>query len=58
MTPTTVAQQGNEERRAEFERVMSYVAERAWVDGVEDEVMAVLFDVLDGAAQQREGTGL
>ena len=57
MTPTTATQQGDEERRAEFERVLSYVAERAWVDGVEEEVMAALFDVLDGAAQQREGTG-
>jgi hypothetical protein len=36
-------------RKAEFERVMRYVTERAWADGREQEAMAVLFDVLNGA---------
>jgi hypothetical protein len=38
-----------EDRRAEFERVMRYATERAWNDGTEEEVMAALFDVLNGA---------
>ena len=49
MAPTTVIeQQDKDARKAEFERVMNYATERAWVDGIEHEVMAALFDVLNG----------
>ena len=41
-------------RRAEFERVMQYATERAWVDGLEEAVMAALFDVLNGDPQRGE----
>jgi hypothetical protein len=34
--------------QAEFRRVMDYVTERALTDGIEEDVMAALFDVLNG----------
>jgi hypothetical protein len=46
----------DDERRAEFERVMQYAKERAWADGLEEAVMAALFDVFNGGAQERRGS--
>lgn len=40
---------------ADFPRVMAYVTERAIAQGLEEEVMAALFDVLDTAAARAEG---
>lgn len=49
--------QPDNERKAEFERVMSYVADRAWTEGVEEDVMAALFDVLEGTARRAGRSG-
>ena len=43
-----------DEREAEFRRVMTYATERAWTDGLEEEVMAALFDVFDEQARGRD----
>jgi hypothetical protein len=43
-----------DEHKTEFQRVMEYATERAVTDGVEEEVMAALFDVFDEVAQRRE----
>lgn len=40
--------------RAEFQRVMRYATDRAVNDGLEEEVMAALFDVFDSSAQQAD----
>ncbi len=39
------------ERRAQFERVMTYATQRAWVDGAEGPVMSALFDLLIGVGE-------
>jgi hypothetical protein len=39
---------------ADFPAVMRYVTERATAEGLEEEVMAALYDVLDGAASRAE----
>jgi hypothetical protein len=39
------------ERKAQFERVMMYATERAWVDGAENDVMSTLFDLLVGVGE-------
>ena len=41
---------------AEFRKVMRYVTERARADGLEEDVMAALFDVLDDLAQRNDET--
>jgi hypothetical protein len=46
---------GDEE---EFRRVMEYVTERARTDGLEEGVMAALFDVLNGAAPEEDRCGV
>jgi hypothetical protein len=48
MTTTSNVPSHDGARRAEFERVMRYATERAWTDGTEQEVMAALFDILNG----------
>ena len=49
---------GNEDDiEAEFRRVMSYVTERACVDGMEEAVMAALFDVLNEMPTTVRGPG-
>jgi hypothetical protein len=37
-----------------FRRTMAYVTERACADGLEENVLAALFDVLDDAAQRTD----
>ncbi len=39
------------ERKAQFERVMTYATQRAWTYGAEDDVMSALFDVLVGVGE-------
>jgi hypothetical protein len=43
------------ERKAQFERVMAYATQRAWVTGTEDDVMSTLFDVLVGVGEHDGG---
>jgi hypothetical protein len=38
----------------EFRAVMSYVTDRAWTEGLEEEVKVALFDVLDRAARRSD----
>jgi hypothetical protein len=38
----------------DFRSVMAYVTERAEIDGLEEEVMAALYDVFDEALQRRD----
>jgi hypothetical protein len=46
------------ERKAQFERVMTYATRRAWVNGAEDPVMSALFDLLVGVGEHDgEGEG-
>jgi hypothetical protein len=56
---SSARRQGEDQRdlEVEFRRVMSYVTERAIVDGLREEVMAALFDVLnpDGDNGERGG---
>jgi hypothetical protein len=40
--------------KADFPAVMRYVTERAAAEGLEEEVMAALYDVLDEAASRAE----
>lgn len=47
---------GEDTGRSEFRRVMAYATERAMNDGLEEEVMAALFDVFDNSAQQADAT--
>lgn len=46
-----------DEPAAEFRRVMAYATERALADGVEEDVMAALFDVLNGSNEEDDGPG-
>ncbi len=39
------------ERKAQFERVMTYATDRAWVRGAEGPVMSALFDLLVGVGE-------
>jgi hypothetical protein len=48
---------GYDEPAAEFRRVMAYATERALADGVEEDVMAALFDVLNESNEEDEGPG-
>jgi hypothetical protein len=41
-------------RRSQFERAVGVAADRAWASGIEEELLAALFDVLDGAAQRAD----
>jgi hypothetical protein len=50
-TPGATQRRADDERRAEFERVMRYATERAWADDLEEQVMAALFDVLNSQDQ-------
>jgi hypothetical protein len=43
-----------DERRAEFQRVLDYAGERAWAEGVEEDLMAALFDVFEASARRTE----
>jgi hypothetical protein len=49
-----MAMDGQDAGRAEFRRVMAYATERATNDGLEEEVMAALFDVFDAWAQRAD----
>lgn len=40
-------ERGEAARRKEFRQVMASVTRRAWVRGLEDEVMAALYDILN-----------
>lgn len=42
---------------AEFHRVMEYATQRACADGLEEEVMAALFDVLNGTVPDEDPCG-
>jgi hypothetical protein len=51
MAPVAAEEQDNEARKVEFEQVMRHATERAWADGLAEEVMAALFDVLNKDSQ-------
>jgi hypothetical protein len=45
------------EVEAQFRRVMNYATDEAWARGAEEEAMAAMYDVLDGAARHGDTHG-